>query len=87
MPSKKKKMNSEESKLSKQYQSMTALEHIEKKPDTYIGAIEEGRIADFGNERVIQTQGFEKSQFHAIAGERDTVQLSYVDQRVNPTEY
>ena len=27
-------------KLAKQYQSMTALEHIEKKPDTYIGAIE-----------------------------------------------
>ena len=42
MPLKKKnrKMNSEESKLSKQYQSMTALEHILKKPDTYIGAIE-----------------------------------------------
>jgi len=27
-------------KLAKQYQSMTALEHIDKKPDTYIGAIE-----------------------------------------------
>jgi len=27
-------------KLAKQYQSMTALEHIAKKPDTYIGAIE-----------------------------------------------
>ena len=27
-------------KLAKQYQSMTALEHIQKKPDTYIGAIE-----------------------------------------------
>lgn len=27
-------------KLEKQYQSMTALEHISKKPDTYIGAIE-----------------------------------------------
>ena len=45
MPSKKnRKMNSEESKLSKQYQSMTALEHIEKKPDTYIGAIEEDEM-------------------------------------------
>ncbi len=45
MPSKKNsKMNSEESKLSKQYQSMTALEHIEKKPDTYIGAIEEDEM-------------------------------------------
>jgi len=32
--------NSSMNKLAKQYQSMTALEHIEKKPDTYIGAIE-----------------------------------------------
>mgnify|MGYP003967161647 CR=1 FL=1 len=29
-----------EAKLAKQYQSMTALEHIKKKPDTYIGAID-----------------------------------------------
>ena len=33
-------MASMNKKLAKQYQSMTALEHIEKKPDTYIGAIE-----------------------------------------------
>ena len=33
-------MASMNKKLEKQYQSMTALEHIEKKPDTYIGAIE-----------------------------------------------
>ena len=35
-----KSLTSEENKLSQQYQSMTALEHILKKPDTYIGAIE-----------------------------------------------
>ena len=30
--------------LAKKYQSMTALEHILKKPDTYIGAIEEDNV-------------------------------------------
>ena len=39
-----KTMNSVEKKLSKQYQSMTALEHILKKPDTYIGAIQKDSI-------------------------------------------
>ena len=34
-------MTKDNAKLAKQYQSMTALEHIFKKPDTYIGAVEE----------------------------------------------
>ena len=34
-------MTKDNAKLAKQYQSMTALEHISKKPDTYIGAVEE----------------------------------------------
>ena len=42
--SKSESMNSVEKKLSKQYQSMTALEHILKKPDTYIGAIQKDNI-------------------------------------------
>jgi DNA topoisomerase II len=33
-------MTKDNAKLAKQYQSMTALEHISKKPDTYIGAVE-----------------------------------------------
>ncbi len=39
-----KTMDAVEKKLSKQYQSMTALEHILKKPDTYIGAIQKDNI-------------------------------------------
>ena len=39
-----KNLNTIDKKLAKQYQSMTALEHIEKKPDTYIGAIEEDEM-------------------------------------------
>jgi len=34
-------MIKDNAKLAKQYQSMTALEHISKKPDTYIGAVEQ----------------------------------------------
>lgn len=37
-------MMSDNKELAKKYQSMTALEHILKKPDTYIGAIEEDTI-------------------------------------------
>ena len=79
MPSKKSKMNSEESKLSKQYQSMTALEHIEKKPDTYIGAIEEDemkgwRLNDdnkFKYEKMRWVPGLYKCFDEAIVNARD----------------
>ena len=36
-----KSISKEDAKLKQQYQSMTAKEHIRKKPDTYIGAVEE----------------------------------------------
>lgn len=39
-----KSMSKEDAKLKTQYQSMTAKEHIRKKPDTYIGAVEEDNI-------------------------------------------
>ena len=39
-----KSMSKEDAKLKSQYQSMTAKEHIRKKPDTYIGAVEEDTI-------------------------------------------
>ena len=45
-----KSLTSEENKLSQQYQSMTALEHILKKPDTYIGAIESDEMNRIWNE-------------------------------------
>ena len=72
-------MNSEESKLSKQYQSMTALEHIEKKPDTYIGAIEEDemkgwRLNDdnkFKYEKMRWVPGLYKCFDEAIVNARD----------------
>ena len=39
-----KTISKEDAKLKTQYQSMTAKEHIRKKPDTYIGAVEEDNI-------------------------------------------
>ena len=39
-----KSISKEDAKLKNQYQSMTAKEHIRKKPDTYIGAVEEDTI-------------------------------------------
>ena len=73
-------MTKENAKLAKQYQSMTALEHISKKPDTYIGAVEQDITTtwtyDSENKKIIHKSfnwvpGFYKCFDEALVNARD----------------
>ena len=73
-------MTKDNAKLAKQYQSMTALEHIFKKPDTYIGAVEEDSTTtwtydDKENKKVYKSfnwvPGFYKCFDEALVNARD----------------
>jgi DNA topoisomerase II len=74
-----KSLTSEETLLSQQYQSMTALEHILKKPDTYIGAIEKDEMKGwfldedgiFKYRTITWTPGLYKCFDEAIVNARD----------------
>ncbi len=75
-----KSLTSEENKLSQQYQSMTALEHILKKPDTYIGAIESDEMKGwtiendgFKYKTITWTPGLYKCFDESIVNARDHV--------------
>ena len=77
-----KSMSKEDAKLKTQYQSMTAKEHIRKKPDTYIGAVEEDDIKYWSlNEEEDQFKfkdykwvpGFYKCFDEAIVNARDHI--------------
>ena len=86
--------NSSMNKLAKQYQSMTALEHIGKKPDTYIGAIEIDDLETwalnedntrFEHRNVKWVPGLYKCFDEAIVNARDHAILSLIHILTLPT--